>query len=203
MVLDHVAESARFLVVGAASFDADGFGSGDLDVIDVATIPKRLENTVAEAERENVLNGLFPEIVIDAVDLRFVEDFVDFLVQLAGAGEVMTEGLFDNDAPPAITPVKTMGAELLDGFGIVTGLGRKIKENVSSGSVRLFYFIELIAEIIVGSGIVQISWNIEQRLGKGVPDIFVERSIFEEAWKRIPSYARGIHRATSAFASCR
>ena len=74
MVLNHVAQSAGFLVVRAAAFHADRFGRRDLDVVDIAAIPERLENTVAEAERQDVLNGFFAEVMIDAVDVDFVEE---------------------------------------------------------------------------------------------------------------------------------
>ena len=102
VVLDHVAQRAGLLIVGAAAFDADGFGAGDLDVVDVAAIPERLEDAVAEAEGQDVLDGFLAEVVIDAVDLGFVEDFVEAVAELAGAGEVVAEGLFDDEAAPAI-----------------------------------------------------------------------------------------------------
>ena len=60
--------------VAAAAFHADGFGHRDLHVVDVAAVPDRLEDSVGEAERHDVLHGLFAEIVIDAVDLLFVGD---------------------------------------------------------------------------------------------------------------------------------
>ena len=74
MVLDDVAEGAGFLVEGPAAFDADGFGGGDLDVVDVVAVPDGLEDAVGEAEDEDVLDGLFAEVVVDAEDLVFVED---------------------------------------------------------------------------------------------------------------------------------
>ena len=50
MIGDHVAEGAGGFVKAAAMFDADGFGGGDLDVVNVIAIPERLENGVGEAE---------------------------------------------------------------------------------------------------------------------------------------------------------
>ena len=89
MVLDDVAEGAGLLVEGAAAFDADGLGGGDLDVVDVVAVPDGLEDAVGEAEDEDVLNGLFAEVVIDAEDLVFGEDLVDLVVELAGGFEVV------------------------------------------------------------------------------------------------------------------
>ncbi len=57
------------LVVAAALLDADRFRHRDLHVVDVAAVPDRLEDAVGEAEDQDVLDGLFAQVVIDAVDL--------------------------------------------------------------------------------------------------------------------------------------
>ena len=67
--MHHVAQRAGRFVEGCAALDAEGFRGGDLDVIDVVAIPDGLENSVAEAEGEDVLDGFFAEIMIDAVNL--------------------------------------------------------------------------------------------------------------------------------------
>ena len=71
VVRDHVAQAAGVLVVAAAPLDAEGLRHRDLHVIDVAAVPDRLENAVGEAENQNVLDGLFAEVMVDAVDLAF------------------------------------------------------------------------------------------------------------------------------------
>jgi hypothetical protein len=38
-------------------------------MIDVAPVPDWLENAVAEPKGEDVLDGLFPQVMVDAVDL--------------------------------------------------------------------------------------------------------------------------------------
>ena len=69
MVRHHVAQRAGAFVVAAARFHPDRFGRRDLYVIDVVPIPQRLENAVREAKGEDVLNGLFAEVVVDPIDL--------------------------------------------------------------------------------------------------------------------------------------
>ena len=58
MVGHHVAQGARPIVVAAAGLDADGFDDRNLHVVNVATIPNGLENTVRETERQNILDRL-------------------------------------------------------------------------------------------------------------------------------------------------
>src|SRR5882724_10920955 len=69
MIGHHVAKRARSFVKAATVLDADGFGRGDLHVVNVVAIPERLDDVVGKAEDHDVLHGLFAEIVIDAVDL--------------------------------------------------------------------------------------------------------------------------------------
>ncbi len=101
MVRDHVAQRAGLVVVAAAQFDAKRFGDGDLHVIDVAAIPHRLEDAVAEPEDHDVLHGLFAEVMVDAVDLVLAHDRGQAAIQLARRLVVGAERLLHNDPPPA------------------------------------------------------------------------------------------------------
>ena len=96
MVLDDVAERAGLLVVGAAPLHPEGLGDGDLDVVDVAPVPDRLEDAVGEAEDEDVLDRLLAQVVVDPEDLRFLEGRVQRGVELAGGGEIASKRLLDH-----------------------------------------------------------------------------------------------------------
>ena len=102
VILDHVAQRAGFLVVRAAAFDADRFRGRDLHVVDVAPVPQRLEDAVAEAEGQDVLHRLLAQVVIDAVDLALGKDLpADARFSSLRARQVVAERLLDDDAPPA------------------------------------------------------------------------------------------------------
>ena len=105
MVLEHVARGAGLLVERAAVLDADRLGHGDLHVVDVAPVPERLEDAVAEAEDQQVADRLLAEVVVDAVDLRLAEDLADLAVQPLRGVEVVAERLLDDDPPPAAVVV--------------------------------------------------------------------------------------------------
>ena len=77
MVLNHVAQRARFLVITHAAFHANKFGRRNLHVVYIATVPQRLENTIAEAERQNVLNRFLAQVMVDAVHLRLIKHRVE------------------------------------------------------------------------------------------------------------------------------
>ena len=102
---------AGLFVKLAAPFHAEALGHRDLHVLDVVTVPDRLEERVRESEVEDVLNRFLPEIVIDAEDRLFREVLVEHGVELACRCEVATERLFDDD-PCAVGAVSV--GELTD-----------------------------------------------------------------------------------------
>jgi hypothetical protein len=101
VVLHHVADRAGLVVVAAARAHAQALGHGDLHVIDIVAVPDRLEDAVAEAEDQDILHRLLAQVVVDAVDLLLAEDAQQVLVEFLRAGEIMAEGLLDDDARPA------------------------------------------------------------------------------------------------------
>ena len=75
-------------------------------MVNEASVPERFEQNIAEAYRHKVLDRLLAEIVIYPIDLPFAEKLRQGTVQITGAIEIMTEGLFDDDtAVPARNPV--------------------------------------------------------------------------------------------------
>ena len=77
MVLNHVAHGAGIVVVAPAALDTDGFGHGNLHVIDTGTVPARLENAIGKAQRQQVLDRFFTQVVVDAINAGFGEHSID------------------------------------------------------------------------------------------------------------------------------
>ena len=100
VVGNHVAQGAGSVVIAATLFYADGFGSRDPHMVDVATIPYGLEDSVAEAKHHQVLYGFFSEVMVDAINLVLVEHLLDLGVQGTCRLQIATERLLDHDAPP-------------------------------------------------------------------------------------------------------
>src|SRR3954469_13153907 len=96
MVLHDVTCDTGGIEVAAALFDADRFSDRELHVVNVLTVPERLEDAVRKAEHEQVLNGFFAEVVIDAEDLPLAERRDRDAVQLARRFEIVAERLLDD-----------------------------------------------------------------------------------------------------------
>ena len=94
----HVAICAGGLVERRAFAEAQRFRHVDLHVIDEVAVPDRLEQTIGEAERQDVLRRLLAEKMIDAEDLLFVEHLVQLGIELDRAREIGAERLLHDDA---------------------------------------------------------------------------------------------------------
>jgi hypothetical protein len=94
----HVAVGAGRFVKRRALAETQRFGHVDLHVVDEVAIPDGLEQSVREAEREDVLRGFLAEEVIDAKDLLLGKHFVQLGVQRHRARQIGAEGLLHDDA---------------------------------------------------------------------------------------------------------
>ena len=180
VILDHVAQGAGFLVVRAAAFHPDGFGGGDLHVIHVAAIPQRLEDAVAEAQRQDVLHGFLAEVMIDAVDLGFFEGAMQFGAELLSAGQVVAERLFDDDAAPAGALANVGGGDALRDGNVLAGLCGKVEQHVAAGMAGGIDFFQTGVQRRKKSGVVEVARHVEYALGEGGPDVGVKGRILQE-----------------------
>ena len=105
MILHHIPERSGVFVIAGPGAQAFLFTHGNLDVVDIFMIPDGFENTVGEAEHHNILHRFFPEIMIDTVDLRFIEYFTDRRIDGLGRLQIMADGFFYDDSGDAIRQV--------------------------------------------------------------------------------------------------
>src|SRR5215831_8541847 len=102
VALNHVAQRAGGLVKASAALHTKRFGRGDLHVVHVIAVPEGLKDSVAEAQDEQVLDRVFSEVVVDAIDLFFVENVENNLIESFCGSEIASKGLLDYDARPGI-----------------------------------------------------------------------------------------------------
>ena len=68
VVLNNVTGSTDAVVVTGTATHTNVFSHGDLDVVHVLCVPQGLKKLVCKAQRQDVLNCLFTEIVVNAED---------------------------------------------------------------------------------------------------------------------------------------
>ena len=136
MVLHHVAHRAIFVVIGPAVFHADGFGDGDLHMLDAGLVPQRLEQRVGEAQRDQVLHRLLAEIMVDAEDAVFAERLRQRVVDRAAAREIAPDRLLDDDA--AVACASPTLFQIAADRAVMAGRGRQIKDAAPDASPTRF-----------------------------------------------------------------
>ena len=149
--------------------------------------------------------------MIDAVDLRLIENAEDDLVELLGGSEVAAEGLFDDDARPRIGRTglgKAGAAELLDDLGINFGRRGKIKQAVAAEFLGGFQFLRVLGQLgeivgvsVVAGVIVEIGSEVLPLLGIDRADLGHGLGGFAEAESRKLSSVMGV-RAKPTMAYC-
>ena len=56
MVLNHIFQSTRVVIVATTVLNADGFSKADLDIVDEVPIPYMLKNDVGKADCKDILD---------------------------------------------------------------------------------------------------------------------------------------------------
>ena len=103
MVLDDVPGRADAVVVAGPAADPDVLGHGDLHVVDVVAVPDRLVQLVGEPQRQQVLDRLLAEVVVDA-EHRLSAGNTELTRPLSfcADSEVVAERLLDHHPPPLV-----------------------------------------------------------------------------------------------------
>ena len=154
MVGHHVAQRAGLLVELAAALDADGLRRGDLDVVDMLTIPQRLEQAVGEAQRHDVLDRFLAEEMINPIDLMLLQRLQDLGIERFGRGRSWPNGfsITTRRHCPSLFRHEVRGREPGD---------RRAEEAVGNGEIEkivarragsLVQLRQMLAEPAVGSG---------------------------------------------------
>jgi hypothetical protein len=77
---------------------ADLFFASNLNRLNMMPIPYCVETDVREPHHEDVHNKFLAEVMIDSVELRFIENIINRGTQLHARVRVLPEGLLKNEA---------------------------------------------------------------------------------------------------------
>ena len=82
MILDHIACCTACIIVAAPRANPKAFRYRDLYTINVFAIPEWLEDRVPKSLHKQILDGFLSQVVVDTVNLSFLEDAANHLIQL-------------------------------------------------------------------------------------------------------------------------
>jgi hypothetical protein len=96
VVLNHVAQRTGVVVVAGAAFQGDRLVPDDLDPLNMAGVPDRLEDAVGEPQPEQVLDSLQAQEVVGAEGRLLAEAPGQQLVERLRLGQAAPERLLDH-----------------------------------------------------------------------------------------------------------
>ena len=176
MVLDHVADGARLIVIAGSTFDTKRFARGDLHVVDVTRIPQLLEDRIRKAHHHDVLRGLLAEVVIDPKGVLLRKRLFDHFVEPLSAGQVGSEGLLDDHTRPTALPrlVESALAQIFQNDRELIRSGREIIEAISTSSALRIQFVETFGKGLIAFQGVELASVIKDRRGENRPQVIAD-----------------------------
>jgi hypothetical protein len=113
-------------------------------MVDIAAVPHGLEDAVGKPENQNVLNGLFSQVMIDTVDLIVADYGEKRRIQGARRFEIVAERLLDDDAAPMTVRFieQAAGRQMLYDRQKELGRGGEVKQTVAAQALRPVHFFE-------------------------------------------------------------
>ena len=99
--MEDITDHAGLVVIAGPGPHAAALCHRDLDMVDVFAVPKRLKNAIAKAKSKDVLDRFFAEVMVHPVDLVFLKDRMQFVIQDPRRFEIAPKRLFNHDPPPA------------------------------------------------------------------------------------------------------
>jgi hypothetical protein len=161
-----------------AEWNAQFLGDRDLHMIDVATVPNRLEDAVGKAESQKVLNRFFAKVVVHAVGLRFLQNLADGTVERDGGREVVPEGLFNDHAPPrvGIFPGEIGRTQMLDNDREKLRTDGQVEKAIPRCTFILLHLVEGRFQLSVEAGVAEIARDVLHAVDDPSPNLLVHRA---------------------------
>ncbi len=181
MVRHHVAQRAGRFVEARAGLDADGFRDRYLHMVDAVAVPDRLEQSVGEAQRHDVLHRLLAEEMIDAIDLVLAQRLQYLRVERDGRRVIVAERLFDDHAAPRLTLLlrQAGAAQPIDNGAEKPFRHRQVKQRATAQRLLAFDLSQFRAEPPVGLGFEEIAGEVGHHAGELGPGLLIDRGRVE------------------------
>lgn len=171
MVLDHVAHLPGLVEVTPAPFNTHLFRDGDFDMVDSAAVPVIDEQRVGKAQRQQVEDRLFTEVVVDTVDLALFKKLADLVVDFTRGFQRGTQRFFHHHA-------RRLGIELrfAQTFADRAKGARRHGEIVDGDTVLL---IQHLTQTREAAGVIDVKITELQASAQGIPQTLINFSFMK------------------------
>jgi hypothetical protein len=101
MILENIADNSIIIKVSTATLCAKGLLKGKSNGLNGISIPHPLPATISKSKEMEILNDLFPQIVIDSVQMVLIKLPCQRCQQLITGIQITSKGFLDDDSGPA------------------------------------------------------------------------------------------------------
>ena len=159
--MDDIPSRPNPVVVPGSTSYPDVFRHRDLYVVDVLVVPDRLKEGVSEPEGKDVLDGFFPEVMVDPEDLLRFENLGQHFFKLPSRLQVVAEGFLNDDSAPSIRGRggKTRLCQLCTNLREGVGWDRQVEGVVSAGSPGFVQFLNRESQALERLRVVEVSFH--------------------------------------------
>src|SRR6516164_6395529 len=145
-------------------------------MIDVVAVPDGFEQPVREPQYQDILHRLLSEIVVDAIDLLFLQQPEKLAIERARRSKIESKRLF-NDEPPPGSVFLTREARLTElsaDRGERSRRSGEIEQPVAAGVALPLQARQRQAELLIGRLILRVSVDIGRTVEKFARDPIID-----------------------------
>ncbi len=184
MVLSHVPQRSRVIVIPAALFHPDGFTERNLHVCDMFVVPERLKKRIRKTDDFDILNHFLPEVMVDAINFLFLKYLTDLLIQLFGRLQIVSERFFDHEASPSRTVQHAAFLQVGRNASEQLRCQGQIKQAVPRNMVAFLQSDRLVVQLAEAVHIVDVQGLVLKMLRKGAELVVIFRFV-----RKIPGWS--------------
>src|SRR5690625_774991 len=169
MILNHISERARLIVVPASVLYIYCFGDRYLDIVDVISIPEGFKDSIRKPEGENILHRLFAQVVVDPKNLTLFKVSRQVIIKSSCTFKVPAKRLFNHESAFFGIPAQASHVHIQSNRLNKPRSYREIEYPVGLCTPLLLYLIQPICQAVIGLFIGKVRLIVCDRLGQPLP----------------------------------
>src|SRR5690625_252367 len=169
MILNHISERTRLIVVPASVLNIYCFGDSYLDIVDVISIPEGFKDSIRKPESQNILHRLFAQVVVDPKNLALFKVSRQVIVKSSCTFKVPAKRLFNHESAFFGIPAQAGHVHIQSNRFNKPRSYREIEYPVGLCTPLLLYLIQPVCQAVIGLFIGKVRLIVCDRLRQPLP----------------------------------
>src|SRR5690625_225708 len=169
MILNHISERARLIVVPASVLYIYCFGDRYLDIVDVISIPEGFKDSIRKPEGQNILHRLFAQVVVDPKNVTLFKVSRQVSVKSSCTFKVPAKRLFNHEYAFFGIHAKASHVHMQSRRLNQPRRYREIEYLLRLCPPLLLYLLQPLCQVLLGLSIGKVRLIVCDRLGQPLP----------------------------------